>query len=288
MKISKHIPSIVAIIVTYNGMKWLEKCIDSVCKSSVPVKLIVIDNASSDGTPQWIKNHYSQVELVEAGVNLGFGKANNLGFKRAIELNANYIFLLNQDAYIQEYTIFNLIEVISSNNEIGILSPVHLNYNSNSYEAYFEKYILPTAKEVLNHKFYQVPFIHAACWLISASLLKKVGGFDPLFFQYGEDNDYIQRATFYGYKVGFTINASFFHFGTHSIIGNKSLFEYNRILLLLKNPTATIIGAFGLVIKSWMSSIGNEKNEIYSGVLKNWFKIIQSRKEQLKEYPFLN
>src|SRR5690554_3758500 len=89
---------VIIIIVTYNGMSWLKKCLDS-CGD---YQVLVVDNASSDETVPFLKTHYPQITLHSQKINLGFGQANNLGISYALKQGADYVFLLNQDAYLQE------------------------------------------------------------------------------------------------------------------------------------------------------------------------------------------
>ena len=111
------------IIVTYNAMNWLSKCLNS-CKD-YPV--VVIDNASTDETVTYIKKQFPKVHLIPQSKNLGFGQANNLGIRYALNNGADYVFLLNQDAYLQGECINQLIKIHQNNPEFGILSPIHLN-----------------------------------------------------------------------------------------------------------------------------------------------------------------
>ena len=69
------------IIVTFNGIQWIEKCLNSVFQSSIKSIPIVIDNGSSDGTVSFIKQNYQDAIVIETGQNLGFGKANNIGIQ---------------------------------------------------------------------------------------------------------------------------------------------------------------------------------------------------------------
>lgn len=94
------------IIVTFNGMQWLSKCLES----TIPYPVIIVDNDSTDGTVDYIKKHYSEVKLFVNKENLGFGQANNIGISYALQHGAGYVFLLNQDAYLQKSAIGKLIE----------------------------------------------------------------------------------------------------------------------------------------------------------------------------------
>jgi len=76
--------NIYVIIVTYNAMRWAERCFTSLRQSSVPVTCIVIDNGSTDGTQEYIKAHFPEVDFIQSPDNAGFGKANNIGIEKLI------------------------------------------------------------------------------------------------------------------------------------------------------------------------------------------------------------
>src|SRR5690606_16588730 len=115
---------IFVIVVTYNGMKWIDKALSSIPKK---YSVVVIDNASIDGTVQFIESRFQDTSVFAEKENLGFCKVNNKGIKYALENGAEYIFLLNQDAYIIDGAIDTLVEIHTANPEFGILSPMHLN-----------------------------------------------------------------------------------------------------------------------------------------------------------------
>ncbi|MCB0774675.1 MAG: glycosyltransferase, partial [Flavobacteriales bacterium] len=87
--------SVFAIIVTYNGAPWVHACLGSLRASTLPVQTIVVDNGSTDGTPDLIGSAFPEVELVRTGKNLGFGAANNVGMRMALDRGAGHVFLLN-------------------------------------------------------------------------------------------------------------------------------------------------------------------------------------------------
>ncbi len=195
------------IIVTYNSMQWIQKCLDS-CEGYL---IVVVDNNSTDGTVAFIYENFPKVHLMSQKENLGFGQANNIGIDYALEQGADYVFLLNQDAYLEDGCIKKLIEIHSLNKDYGILSPVHLDgkgvrldKNFSNYLAYrfnpdfYSDFVLKKPlKEI-----YEIPFVNAAGWLLSKDILETVGGFDPIFFHYGEDDNYCQRAKYHGFKIG--------------------------------------------------------------------------------------
>ncbi len=195
------------IIVAYNGMQWLDKCL----KSTTPYPTIVVDNASTDGTVEFIKSKFPDVVIIEQKENLGFGRANNIGMSFALQRQAEYVFLLNQDAFLGPTTLTKLIKISLDNPSYGIISPIHLNGKGTALEKVFSYYMHKDNENELLSDFltdkkvrtiYQVPMVNAAAWLITRQVLETVGGFQPLFFLYGEDDNYAQRVYYHGFKIG--------------------------------------------------------------------------------------
>ena len=87
---------ILVIIVTYNAMKWADRCFGSLRDSRQPVDVFVVDNGSADGTAEHIRNHYPEVMLHCAGENNGFGKANNIGLEYALANYPKALFLIEK------------------------------------------------------------------------------------------------------------------------------------------------------------------------------------------------
>jgi GT2 family glycosyltransferase len=207
------------IIVTYNGLKWLPKCLGSLRHSEMEVKTIVVDNFSTDKGMDYIKEYFPEVLLIESKVNLGFGKANNLGIIHALKNGADYIFLLNQDAWVDPDTIGGLVNLHQKHPGYGILSPVHLNGKGNSLDFRFSvpcnandcpelisDLVTKSTKDI-----YPISFVNAALWLIPKECVEKVGLFDPIFPHYGEDLDYINRVKFFNFGIGITTNFKGYH-----------------------------------------------------------------------------
>ncbi|HOU27006.1 MAG TPA: glycosyltransferase family 2 protein [Paludibacteraceae bacterium] len=204
---------IVVVIVTYNGMYWLDKCLGSIRLSTVPLHTLVIDNLSTDNTVAHIQQNYPEVELIKNSYNAGFGQANNMGLRKAIEYDADYVFLLNQDAWIEPTTCQVLVQEHQKKNSIGIISPIHLTGNATELDKNFASYIpyLSLAEVKQLDKSFSVPFVNAAAWMMTRAVIDKVGGFDPLFTHYGEDRDYCQRVKFHGFEIAVVPTVSICH-----------------------------------------------------------------------------
>lgn len=194
------------IIVTYNGEKWIRKCLSTIAEPNLDLTILVVDNSSTDKTVQIIKDEFAFVRLIEKKENLGFGAANNLGYEIAKKDNAEFIYLVNQDTISYPNTIEKLIKIHQSNSSIGLVSPLHLNDKGDKLDKKFEEYI--TSGSCPNYisdmslgnpkEYYSVGFVNAAAWLISVETVKKMGGlFSSAFFHYGEDSNFLSRLRFH-------------------------------------------------------------------------------------------
>lgn len=197
-------------------MKWLPKCL----KSTKPYSIIVVDNNSTDGTTDFIKSNHPDIIVRRQKKNRGFGQANNIGISMALNNGADYVFLLNQDAYLEKGCLDKLIQTHKNNKDYGILSPTHLNGSGTRLDVgflnyvnyagdidFYSKYILSNSAKLI----YDLPFVNAAGWLVSRECLKNIGGFDPIFFHYGEDVNFCQRVIYHGLKIGIVPDAKIFH-----------------------------------------------------------------------------
>jgi len=208
------------VIVTYNGSKWITPCFSSLRKSTVPLHTIVIDNGSQDDTLARIAAEYPEVEIVNTGKNHGFGKANNIGMEMAWQRGADYVFLLNQDAWIDPDAVEKLVDAHRRQPAYGVISPMHLNGAGSGLDYGFSNYIAPNKCTGLysdiylgrvKDAVYDVGFVNAAAWLMTRECLERVGGFSPSFFHYGEDDNYTQRLQFHKLKLGVLPTARIYH-----------------------------------------------------------------------------
>ena len=201
---------IAVVLVTYNGSFWIKKNILSIQNSSFPVAIIAVDNASTDDSVAILES-FSDVEIIKSQLNLGFGKANTIGMKRALENGADYVFLLNQDTWIFENTIQNLVERMMQNPIFGILSPMHYSANAVDLDANFATYLSRKTNDIISQNISEVPFVNAAAWMISKECISKVGYFEPLFGHYGEDRNFANRVIYYNFKIGILEDAIICH-----------------------------------------------------------------------------
>ena len=229
------------IIVSYNGMAWLERCLGSVVAQAVPgtqVDLFVVDNDSTDGSADFVEAHFPQARLTRCAENLGFTAANNLGFAYAMRKGYDYVYLLNQDAWLEEGALAALLDAAVAHPEYAVLSPLQLQADGVSLDPKFGRLIsrgclsrtgkkfsgpekrapeilFPCAPSTLPHprekEIIPLPFVMAAHWLVPVKALQEIGPFAELFPLYGQDDNWCDRARFHGWKIGVVPSARAIH-----------------------------------------------------------------------------
>ncbi len=232
---------IYTIIVTYNGRHWVDFCLGSLRKSSVKTIPLVIDNHSTDETQTYIREQYPEALLFPQERNLGFGQANNVGLRYAMAHNADYMLLLNQDAAIAPDAIELMLAQSDGN---SLLSPIHMNGGGNSIDHNFRNSTLIKCSALLNdlfagtvHNTYPAYDICAACWLLPRKVVEQIGGFNPLFFHYSEDTNYLQRLQYHHIDTLLVPQARMYH--DRKEFGNKQMWNaqwlYNNLMLSYTN-----------------------------------------------------
>jgi GT2 family glycosyltransferase len=221
---------ILTIIVSYNGEHFIKGCISHLNNSSVLSDILIIDNFSTDNTIKIIE------KLIEDNPNLmsyknqsniGFGQACNLGLKYALDKEYDYVLLLNQDVYVDKNTISLLLDCMKANHNYGVISPMHLDGTKinldKRFAQYYQRTILKNQTE--NMSLLNTEFVNAAIWLLSKNCIETVGGFNPCYFHYGEDDNYLERVKYHNLKIGILTTA----FAVHDREENDNYFK-NREL----------------------------------------------------------
>lgn len=201
-------PYVGVVIVTYNGEPWIRDCLNSLRAQRRELHVIVVDNGSSDDTCGIIATEYPWVQLIRSKENVGFGRGNNIGIRAALALNARYVLLLNQDAYALPGSIGQLTEFMDEHPEFSVASPLQCSPDANHVDGktlrgylnpYAQSYLADACLGRVAH-YYVVHGLNAAAWFIRTEVFNTVGGFDPLFFMYGEDDDMLMRWKHHGVK----------------------------------------------------------------------------------------
>lgn len=252
---------ILVIIVTYNGMKWVDRCLGSILRSTIPVDVYVVDNQSTDGTSSYIRENFKEAMLIECQANLGFGKANNKGIRYAIEKGYKYVYLLNQDAWLLEDTLERMVKVSERNPQYGLLSPLQMN-NMDTLDHNFQlccskKLIADAILKKDLDDVYETEYTMAAHWFIPVSVLKNVGLFSPSFPHYGEDHNYVHRVRYAGLKIGIVPQTKAIHDRLYRKTPKKVLLRqiYLKEVVNISNPflspyKQSVVGPYNILRRS--------------------------------------
>ena len=220
---------VLVIIVTYNAHDWLHQCLNSVDMERYDA--FVVDNASTDDTLSILHAEYPKVIVRAMDKNLGFGQANNIGLRYALDNGYDYVFLLNQDAWLLPDTIEKLIVAQKQHPEYWVLSPLQMNTAQGGVERTFTTYVNRFKVDINASTIQEVGFCNAALWLITVETLRIIGGFDPIFPHYGEDTDFLQRVTYYGGKIGVLPSLKAYH-------EHKAPVDYNEERMIYRTQLA--------------------------------------------------
>ena len=272
---------IYCVIVTYNGMQWIDRCLQSIRHSSVSMSTIVVDNNSTDDTLTHIKANYLEVILLPQEENKGFGQANNIGIEYAMQKQASHILLLNQDAAIQPDALQILLQHDDGQH---LLTPLHMNGDGRYIDDnFFENTLLFELPE--KHEVKEVPYVNAACWLLPIEIIRQVGGFNPLFYHYGEDNNYIQRLQYYHFEIRLISDAIVYH--DREKHGNEQLYRsgvlYRKLLLVATDINLTALQRWAKRHKISIQEIGHSmKKHYFLACLKDYFAALRKLSAQSK------
>lgn len=219
-------------IVNYNSRRDLLYCLDSIRKNApenLKLQIIVVNNEREN-----IDNDlasFPDVEVVEAGDNLGFGRAHNLGVKEA---RGEFILFLNPDTRILPGSIERLVDIFGVDEKIGIVGPLLAGESEKTGEEHcgFQKSPFSLVKSKIFRSLndfastLEVDWLSGGAMMIRRNLFEELGGFDEKFFMYFEDVDLCLQAKKKGYRVVVNPKSKIFHKGGQSFSDNRLKKKY--------------------------------------------------------------
>jgi GT2 family glycosyltransferase len=255
------------IIVNYNGKEYLKNCLESISKCcTVSHEVILVDNASTDGSQSFLKKNHPEVVLIENTTNTGFARANNLGVEKSTGKN---ILLLNNDTILLD-SIDPLLKEITHEN-IGAITIKMLN-GDKQFIAPYGKFPTPMnliklanlnekREELRSGDFckekYKVDWITGSFLLIKRKDWDLVNGLDEDYFMYVEDVDFSKKLQKQGKEILFYANYSYIHFVGFNPKREIKLIEGYKIYAkkhfsVLGNIMAQLMLSFNLFIKKYI------------------------------------
>lgn len=270
-------PRVFIIILQYNHSPDTIKCLNSVGKITYPNwQTVVVDNASQSSEKDNITNYLksqSNIVLLENEKNLGYAGGNNVGIKYALTHGADYVFILNNDTTVESDLLDKLIAVVENDSQVGIVGPAIKEGGSSKDSGQVAYYVkISWLKAELKH-YHQPPhkkylepkeYVIGAAMLIKKEVLKKIEGFDEIYFLYFEDADLCLRAQLAGYRLKIAPEATISHqvSTSTSALGKSLILRYHmRNALIFNSLNAPWPARFSLIF--WSTYI----------LLKNFLKV---------------
>ena len=205
---------VTVVILNWNAKAVLRECIESVKQSTHPLhEIIVVDNASTDGSAEMVKDLYSDVIVLQNPENFGVPKGKNVGIARAIQNNIDYVYTIDNDLIIEPETIAQLVSLMEKNGDIGCAGSIIYHYDRPDIIFSAGQYIDWTQNIVSTRGANErdvgqlepcarVDYVGAGAMLTRKSVFQQIGLLDPGFIGYGyEDTDFGLRVNRAGYNV---------------------------------------------------------------------------------------
>ena len=295
-------PLISFITICYNGLQDTCELIDSL-KSivhSVSYEIIVVDNASATDEAAAIRNRYPEDEnlrTLRSEKNSGFAGGNNIGIRAAL---GKYIFLINNDTYLEEDGIHSLIERLESKPEIGAVSP-KIRFAFPPRNIQFAGFTPLSAITLRNSSIgcnepdngafdtpHPSPYLHGAAMLLKREAIEKAGFMPEIFFLYYEEMDWCVLLRKAGYELWYEPQCTVFHKESQSTGQSSPLRTFymtrNRLLFAMRNLTGmrrTLSIAYQLIVvipKNFLTTLCRRQWALSKATLQGGWAFLKMRK----------
>lgn len=248
----RHNSFVSVVIVNYNGIEHLRKCVTSLLNSEYPFyEIIIVDNGSTDGSVSRIKKEFEEYQnkivILDLPKNLGFAIGNRIGANKAV---GDYILFLNNDTKIEPSSFGELVNVMDKDSSIGVAQAKLLLMDKpdifDSAGATMNVLGDSRSRGVLEKdagqydQMDEISYAKGAAMIVRKKIWDNLDGFDPLFFVYSEESDFCWRVWLSGYRVVFAPSSKVYHVGSGTTTKFKPSYlmfqQYrNQIVTVIKN-----------------------------------------------------
>lgn len=248
-------PRVGIVLVNYNGLKFMPECLETLTKIDYPeYRIVVVDNASTDGSAEWLAQNYPELTLLKLCSNKGITGGNNAGINWCLENDCEYVLFLNNDTAVEPDFLNHLV---ASAGPLTLTTPKIYFYDDktliNSHVGSFNY-----KRGVMVELFYRrrdteasrqvqpVKMANTCALLVHRGIVKEIGGMDDAYFMYYDDTDYITRINKTGATILFVPNAVIYHKESSSSGGVRSPLSIyycnrNRLYFMAKHQTNPLL-----------------------------------------------
>lgn len=231
------------IILNWNGKKDTIECLESLKHITYPnYEILLVDNGSTDGSVEYFRERYPDIEIIENEKNMGYAEGNNVGIRRVMKNGADYMLLLNNDTVVDPEFLGELVNVAENNLRIGFAGPkvYYYNYDQKKDIINFAGGKLDMWKGRTYHiglnevdsgqydEIKEVDYVEGSCLLLRKEVIKEIGLLDPVYFAYWEENDLCMRGNKAGYISIFVPKAKIWHKIAASNINKNKIYYLTR------------------------------------------------------------
>ncbi|MBD3182835.1 glycosyltransferase [Candidatus Poribacteria bacterium] len=228
-------PKVFVLTLNWNGKKWLGDCLTSILEMDYPnYEVVVIDNGSTDGSVDFVRENFPNVHLVLNGENLGYSEGFNQGIRYAHQRGADYFLIMNNDTVIDKNALSALMETALTQNKAGFVTGKVYYYDQpdtlqtigkndhkilwNGSHVGFKQKDIGQYQQVK-----EFPFLDDIFVLVSKKLYQEVGGYNPQFFLEAEEYEWQARSKEKGWKFYYTPKAKIWHRVSMSMGGSGNV-----------------------------------------------------------------
>ncbi|HUB94753.1 MAG TPA: glycosyltransferase family 2 protein [Stellaceae bacterium] len=215
-------PKVYVCVLSWNKIDNTLACLDSVFAQDYPnLRVVVVDNGSTDGSIEALRALGDRIELVQHGENLGFTGGCNAGIRHALAHGADYVWLLNNDSYCKPETLSLLVDYAEARPAIGLVAPIIADRRTGIDGFAIRRIDLATGQieatadpgeaEAMQERYPSQIMIKGTALLLKRGLIDRVGLLDDRFFAYCEDDDYCMRSAAAGFRAACVTAARVYH-----------------------------------------------------------------------------
>ncbi|MFQ5776814.1 MAG: glycosyltransferase family 2 protein [Terriglobia bacterium] len=241
-------PSVALVVLNWNNWQDTIECLESLRRLSYSChRILVVDNGSTDDSEQILRQRFPELEILQAGANRGYAGGNNVGLRRALELEVDYVCLLNNDVVVERDFLTPLVAAMESDRHLGVAGGLqcsfdesHVIQNSGTYFNRYTSLVRTDSAGEVDHgqcdQRKEVDFICGCALLARVEMVRSLGLLDESFFLLGEEAEWCLRAQRAGWRVCYIPGSKIYHKGAATLGSQPALCTYyslrNRLWLM--------------------------------------------------------